>query len=285
MNANLIRELVEDFIIEAREHFDGIEESLLELEKNPSDEHQIRNVFRAFHTIKGNASLLKLTDIITLSHKAENMLAKIRDEGRPADSATIDVILQISDILKNMISHVEKGEVVEYDLTEICEKIDQEVNKAASPPPSPAPPSLPPTPPAPPARLEQSFPQPASSRPEMEKKTSIGRVHISTIQVEDTHFVKVAGNMDTKGMDILLKELIGISDKGFNKIVLDMEQVPLLSCCGLGGIWAEHQNFRSKNGALRLAKLQGEPRKILELTDLLGKLEIFDSVEEAARGF
>ena len=229
--------------------------------------------------------LFRSTDITTLSHKAENMLAKLRDEGRPADSATIDIILQTSDILKNLINHVERGEVVEYDLTGICEKIDLEVNKAASPPPSPAPPSLPPTPPeAPPVRMESISPQPAPPRPEMEKKTSIGRVHISTIQVEDTYFVKVAGNMDMKGMDILLKELIGISDKGFNKIVLDMEKVPLLSCCGLGGIWAEHHRLRSRNGTLRLAKLQAEPRKILDLTGLLGKLEIFDSVEEAARG-
>ncbi|HPM72678.1 MAG TPA: Hpt domain-containing protein, partial [Spirochaetales bacterium] len=49
--------LIETFLDEAHELLDGLEEQLLELERNPSDVEAMNAAFRALHSIKGSASM------------------------------------------------------------------------------------------------------------------------------------------------------------------------------------------------------------------------------------
>ena len=66
--------LVMDFVNEAMEHVETAEASLLELETKPGDNEVINKIFRGFHTIKGMAGFLNLTEIGTMAHAAENIL-------------------------------------------------------------------------------------------------------------------------------------------------------------------------------------------------------------------
>src|SRR5277367_2949443 len=63
LKADLDAELVEEFISDAREQLENIEQGTLALEKNPLDQEVIHTFFRAFHTFKGNAGFLDLTAI------------------------------------------------------------------------------------------------------------------------------------------------------------------------------------------------------------------------------
>ncbi len=300
MDADFTRELIADFIVEAREHFDVVENSILELEKDPTNAEHLRNVFRAFHTIKGNATLLQLTSLTAISHRAENMLAKIRDEARPADSKTIDVILAATDILKRLVAHLEKNEEVEYDLAPIYERIDWEVNRPKSsfspapsmaetpvPPPSPPPQAFSPPatkqeqPSALPAKEEQAIPQQPLGR---EIKKSVGRVHLSTRQQNGTSIVVVAGVMDLQGIDVLLKEMVRVADSGSREIIVDLERVPSVTCLGLGGLWATHQSLKEKHGDLKLLHVQPNAQRIMQVTKLLDQFEIFGSLQDALKG-
>ncbi len=67
-------ELIVDFIGEASEHLETVEAGLLELEDKPGDNETLNKIFRAFHTIKGMAGFLNLTEIGSLAHAAENLL-------------------------------------------------------------------------------------------------------------------------------------------------------------------------------------------------------------------
>ncbi len=108
--------LVLDFITESNEHIESAEAGLLELETKPDDEEVLNQIFRAFHTIKGMAGFLNLTDIGSLAHSAENLLDLARkDELVLADKNT-DVVFESIDMLKKMIAglkeSVEAGKAV-----------------------------------------------------------------------------------------------------------------------------------------------------------------------------
>ncbi len=96
--------LVLDFIAESNEHIEGAESALLELENDPSNEEILNKIFRAFHTIKGMAGFLNLTDIGSLAHSAENLLDLARKGKLLLTGLYCDIAFESIDMLKKMIA-------------------------------------------------------------------------------------------------------------------------------------------------------------------------------------
>ncbi|NTU47700.1 MAG: chemotaxis protein CheA [Syntrophobacteraceae bacterium] len=101
-------ELIKDFIEESREHLAAIELNMLSLEANPKDKEAINAVFRPFHSVKGVAGFLNLKDIHHLSHEVENLLDAARSGTLTISDSVIDIVLQATDILKVLLTELEK---------------------------------------------------------------------------------------------------------------------------------------------------------------------------------
>jgi two-component system, chemotaxis family, sensor kinase CheA len=101
-------ELIQDFVLESREHLASVEAQLLKLEKNPVDLDAIHSVFRSFHTIKGVAGFLDYFNVRSLAHEVETVLNQARDGILPITPAVIDVILASVDHLNRALDSVEK---------------------------------------------------------------------------------------------------------------------------------------------------------------------------------
>ncbi len=99
-------ELLNGFIEETVEHLDSIEVHVLDLEDNPGDLDIINNIFRPFHTIKGVAGFLNLSNIQALAHSTENLLDDVRNNKREMDSNVIEVVLKVGDCLKMMAENL-----------------------------------------------------------------------------------------------------------------------------------------------------------------------------------
>jgi len=97
-------ELLGDFVIEAVEHLENADVSLLSIESEPGDEEAINAIFRAFHTIKGVAGFLDLQQILALSHEAENLLDKARKGEFELAGPVIDIIFEAADQLKSLVN-------------------------------------------------------------------------------------------------------------------------------------------------------------------------------------
>ena len=93
-------ELLEDFIVECREHVQHIEVALLALETDPDDHEAIDTAFRAFHTTKGTAAFLRLTPIADLAHHTESLLSRMRDGEIRCTGGHADLALRAADMLK-----------------------------------------------------------------------------------------------------------------------------------------------------------------------------------------
>ena len=66
--------LLERFIPEAREHLETAAAGLLKLERDPSNEGLVNEVFRAVHTLKGSSGLFDVPGLTRLLHAGEDLL-------------------------------------------------------------------------------------------------------------------------------------------------------------------------------------------------------------------
>ena len=98
------KEIITDFIMEARDNLGSIEVCLIALEQNPNDLETINSVFRPIHTIKGISGFLNLTKINRLAHSTEELLDKARAAEIVLESTSIDLILEVVDALKKLIN-------------------------------------------------------------------------------------------------------------------------------------------------------------------------------------
>jgi len=99
--------LVADFVAEACEHIEAAEGGLLDLETKPEDQEVLNLIFRAFHTIKGMAGFLNLTEIGALAHSAENLLDLARKGELLLTGHYTDLIFQSIDLIKIMIASLQ----------------------------------------------------------------------------------------------------------------------------------------------------------------------------------
>ncbi len=101
--------LVLDFITESKEHIETAEAGLLQLETKPEDKEVLNMIFRAFHTIKGMAGFLNLTDIGSLAHSAENLLDLARKGELVLAGQYTDAVFESIDMLKKMTADLKKA--------------------------------------------------------------------------------------------------------------------------------------------------------------------------------
>ena len=99
-------ELAGMFIADATDHLGTIEATLLKLEKSPSDLKLVNDIFRPFHTVKGNAGVLGIASIEEFAHKIETLLDLARSGKHAIGAAEIDLVLKTVDLLKLIIEEL-----------------------------------------------------------------------------------------------------------------------------------------------------------------------------------
>ncbi|MEI6245609.1 MAG: chemotaxis protein CheA [Acidobacteriota bacterium] len=97
-------ELASMFVAEALDHLGTIEATLLRLDDEPNDRGLLNDVFRPFHTIKGNAGALGIITVQSTAHKVEELLDRCRSGKHTMGRPEVDVVLRAVDILTAMIN-------------------------------------------------------------------------------------------------------------------------------------------------------------------------------------
>ncbi|SEM27148.1 two-component system, chemotaxis family, sensor kinase CheA [Luteibacter sp. UNCMF331Sha3.1] len=103
MSVELDNELLNVFLIEARELLESLGEQLVDLESSPGDVELLNAVFRAFHTVKGGAGFLGLNPMVELCHRAEDLLNEARNGAIVLDAGFMDALLESLDLLNDMM--------------------------------------------------------------------------------------------------------------------------------------------------------------------------------------
>ncbi|WP_409420469.1 chemotaxis protein CheA [Pseudaeromonas sp. ZJS20] len=110
MGFDVDEDILQDFLVEASEILEQLSEQLVDLEKRPDDRDLLNAIFRGFHTVKGGAGFLSLTELVDICHGAENVFDILRNGQRPVDAELMDVILQALDTINAMFAQVQNRE-------------------------------------------------------------------------------------------------------------------------------------------------------------------------------
>lgn len=104
-------EILQDFLVEAGEILELLSEQLVDLETRPDDSDLLNAIFRGFHTVKGGAGFLALTNLVNVCHVAENVFDLLRQGKRCVDSDLMDVVLKTLDTVNEMFAEIRGGEM------------------------------------------------------------------------------------------------------------------------------------------------------------------------------
>ncbi len=122
-----LREILEDFLIEAFELVEQIDQDLVELENNPEDLELLNRIFRVAHTIKGSSSFLNFDVLTRLTHHMEDVLNKARRDELKITPEVMDVILESVDMMKALLQCIKENSSdteCGIEIDDICNRFD-----------------------------------------------------------------------------------------------------------------------------------------------------------------
>ncbi|HKP59162.1 MAG TPA: chemotaxis protein CheA [Polyangiales bacterium] len=105
-------DLLETFVRESDELIDEFEAGLVQLEEANAGGEIVHALFRAAHTLKGNAGMVGLTDFVRYTHVLENVLGRVRDGALGVDSRLIDCLLSAVDVVRSMVHAAARKEAL-----------------------------------------------------------------------------------------------------------------------------------------------------------------------------
>jgi len=100
---------LQDLIDSLREHLPTVERDIAGLRAEPADRDLIGSLFRALHTIKGDAAFCRVDLAVSIVHPLESMLERVRRDELPFTEATAEVIELTVDRLDEGLVRLVRG--------------------------------------------------------------------------------------------------------------------------------------------------------------------------------
>lgn len=130
---------LEIFIEEAKEHLQSLNQSLLQLEKNPGDSAMVNEIFRVAHTLKGMSATMGFTKMARLTHDMEDVLHLIRNSEIKISTTLVDVLFSCLDALDNYLSGIiDSGSEGDREYYELIEALGGIARNGVAPAPAEA---------------------------------------------------------------------------------------------------------------------------------------------------
>lgn len=101
-----VSQYLQIFIEESKDNLQTLNESLLNLENNPTDAETLNAIFRVAHTLKGMAGTMGFVKMQKLTHTLENVLSEIRAGNLLVNSNIVDILFQSLDGLENYVEEI-----------------------------------------------------------------------------------------------------------------------------------------------------------------------------------
>ncbi len=221
------------FTAEALDHLGTIEATLLKLETAPDDRTLINDVFRPFHTIKGNAGALGLMTVQQFAHTVESLLDRCRSGRHPVGPDEIDIVLKSVDLLTALINDIASragggpGRALRADRIALASRIEALIasggHAAGAPTPAPAAASTLPLIDAVPSASAAAAPPPPAA-PAKETRETQTAVKVDTRKLDSL--------VDTVGELVILQSLIyehpaltGIADERLTRNLAQLRRI------------------------------------------------------------
>ena len=183
-----MKEIMEDFLVEAFELIEQIDHDLVELESNPEDLELLNRIFRVAHTVKGSSSFLNFDVLTKLTHHMEDVLNKARRDELKITPDIMDVVLESVDMMKGLLHGIRDNgndTDVGINIEDICQRLTA-ISEGGAPAPTAAAPTPAVAPEPEPAQAVQAEPE-----PEPVSDENLSNLSDSEVEAEIERLLKV----------------------------------------------------------------------------------------------
>lgn len=284
-----MKEIMEDFLIEAFELIEQIDHDLVELEANPEDLELLNRIFRVAHTVKGSSSFLNFDVLTELTHHMEDVLNKARKGELKITPDIMDVVLESVDMMKGLLESIRDNgsdAAAGIDIKNICASLTQ-ISEGEAP-------SAAPEAPAAPAPEPVKEPEPAAPAEEAAPEVSdaeLSKLSDSEVEAEIERLLKVR-----KAEDQARRASKGIAPKSPEEIAPAASAAPAPAAKPAPSRERDADKkvpAASSNSAVAQEQtIRVEVKRLDHLMNLIGELvlgknrllKIYDDVEERYEG-
>ena len=227
------------YIVEFDEQVEALESGLIKLEKNPSDESVIGEIFRYSHNIKGSSAAVGYLEVANLAHVAETLMSSVKNHFVKLNDEILTVLFRFIDSLKDASGKIKQNSK-DYSLvlkeTEFIKSFTQNLLQGGgTPAASPAPPVVAPAlielNPEPPKQAEASvepllpLPPPVIHEAEL-SPSQAAPVKASGKETPSDEFIKISARKVDRLIELFGEQVILQStvDHAFENIESDGER-------------------------------------------------------------
>jgi len=105
-----------------------LENSLIDIRNGKYSQEEINEIFRAIHTIKGTADLLGMFGVVSLTHKAEDLLQYVREDKIKIDTEICSLFLELKNFIALVVDNVSQGIFDDSDSEKLFIEFEKEFN-------------------------------------------------------------------------------------------------------------------------------------------------------------
>ena len=128
------QEFIAEFLIEAAENLDQLDQDLIALEADPQNPERLASIFRTIHTIKGTCGFFGFTKLSSLTHHGEHLLGRLRDGHLAFNDGIASLLLKLVDAIRAILGAIETtGSEGDAVFTELSLELEVAAAGTASP--------------------------------------------------------------------------------------------------------------------------------------------------------
>ncbi|MFB6112547.1 MAG: ATP-binding protein [Halodesulfurarchaeum sp.] len=116
-------EYVEEFVREGEEHVTELNNALLALENDPTDESAMDRIFRTAHTLKGNFAAMGYQSASDLAHAVEDLLDEMRSGSIEVTPDRMDHVFAAVDEIEACLEEIDETGAVERSPDEVIQDL------------------------------------------------------------------------------------------------------------------------------------------------------------------
>ncbi|MEE8421710.1 MAG: chemotaxis protein CheA [Dehalococcoidia bacterium] len=121
------------FLQEVEGLLDLLDEDIIRLEQESSNEDLLQEIFRAAHTLKGSSGMLGFQEMTGLTHAMEDLLDRVRKGSLAVTADLVDALLMSLDGLKVLKNDLAAGEKTSLQIEPIVSALEACAAAGASP--------------------------------------------------------------------------------------------------------------------------------------------------------
>lgn len=125
LSFDLAPDEVQIFLEETEEQLDLLDRAVVDLESRCDDAELLQSIFRAAHTLKGSAGLIRHARMTDVTHGMETILDKLRQGQLKVTPVLVDALLASVDMLRSLKDEVVTLKESDIDVLAVVEWLRQ----------------------------------------------------------------------------------------------------------------------------------------------------------------